>query len=152
MFRQLLDIANDCLRGFRTQDARRSQVLRNLFQALTRPNVGEARGLELLREWLSPEQLAQYDAKSYFDVTGCDSGKRYRICHGTAMNVYEIDLAGNPRNGWCFVPNAPLVAGDVMLAQKIALETDERGVLVVAKNFMPSASAFRQHCSPAPTR
>jgi hypothetical protein len=68
------------------------------------------------------------------------------------MNVYEIDFAGNPRNGWCFVPNAPLVAGDVMLAQKIALETDERGALVVAKNFMPTASAFRQHCSPTPTR
>ena len=151
MFRLLLDIANDCLRGFRTQDARRSQVLRNWFQAFTLPNLREARGLELLREWLSPEQLAQYDANSYFEVTGCDSGKRYRICHRTTMNVYEVDLVGNPRNGWCFVPNAPLVAGDVMLAQKIALETDERGALVVAKNFMPSASAFRQHCSPIQT-
>ena len=152
MFRLLLDIANDCLRGFRTQDARRAHVWRNWFQLFRRPHVREARGLELLRKWLSPEQLAQYDSKGYFDVTGCDSGKRYRICHGTAMNVYEIDLAGNPRNGWCFVPNAPLVAGDVMLAQKIALETDERGALVVAKNFMPSASAFRQHCSPIQTR
>ena len=142
MVRQLMDTANDCLRGFRTQDARRSQALRNWLQALRRPNVSEARGLELLREWLSPEQLAQYDANSYFEVTGCDSGKRYRICHGTALNVYEIDLAGNPRNGLCFVPNAPLVAGDVMLAQKIALETDERGALVVAKKFLPSASAF----------
>jgi hypothetical protein len=152
MVRQLLDIANDCLRGFRTQDARRAHVWRNWFQLFRRPQVREARGLELLRKWLSPEQLAQYDSKGYFDVTGCDSGKRYRICHGTAMNVYEIDLAGNPRNGWCFVPNAPLVAGDVMLAQKIALETDERGALVVAKNFMPSASAFRQHCSPIQAR
>jgi hypothetical protein len=44
-------------------------------------------------------------------------------------------LVGAPRNGWCFVPNAYLVAGDVMLAQKIALETDERGALAVAKNF-----------------
>jgi hypothetical protein len=152
MFGQLLDIANDCLRWFRAQDARRVQALRNWFQALRRPNVSEARGVKLLREWLSPEQLAQYDANGYFDVTGCHSGKRYRICHGTAMNVYEIDLAGYPRNGLCFVPNAPLVAGDVMLAQKIALETDECGALVVAKNFMPSASAFRQHCSPTPTR
>src|SRR5258708_8997421 len=152
MFRQLLDFANDCLRGFRTQDARRSQALRNWFQALTRPNVREARGIKLLREWLSPEQLAQYEANSYFDVTGCDSGKRYRICHGTAMNVYEIDLAGKPRTGWCFVPCAPLVAGDVMLAQKIALENNERGALVVAKNFTPSTPAFRQHCSSTPTR
>jgi hypothetical protein len=51
------------------------------------------------------------------------------------MNVYELDNAGRPRVGWCFVPNDHLVAGDVMLAQKIALETDERGALAVARNF-----------------
>src|SRR3979490_678350 len=64
----------------------------------------EARGLELLKQWLSPEQLAQYNAKKYFDVRGCDSGKRYRISHGAAMNIHETDGAGCPRGGWCFVP------------------------------------------------
>jgi hypothetical protein len=44
-----------------------------------------------------------------------------------AGNVLEIDNAGRRRAGWCFVPDAHLVTGDVMLAQKIALETDERG-------------------------
>jgi hypothetical protein len=39
--------------------------------------------------------------------------------------------------GWCFVPRDPLVAGDVMLAQKIALETDEQGALALANNFTP---------------
>jgi hypothetical protein len=73
-------------------------------------------------------------AKGYFDVTGCDSGKRYRIHHGTSMNV-QIDDAGRPHVGWCFVPNTCLVAGDVMLAQKIALETDELGALAVAKQL-----------------
>jgi len=29
------------------------------------------------------------------------------------------------------------IAADVMLAQKIALETDERGALAVANNFTP---------------
>jgi hypothetical protein len=33
---------------------------------------------------------------------------------------------------WCFVPEGNLVAGDVMLAQKIALETNERAALAVA--------------------
>ena len=101
----------------------------------------EARGLKLLREWLSPEQFAQYDAKSYFEVTGCHSGKRYRISHGTSMNVHEIDGAGCPHVGWCFAPEAYLVACDVMLAQKIALETDERGALAVAKQFFVSQQA-----------
>jgi hypothetical protein len=88
-----------------------------------------------LREWLSPEQFAQYDARSYFEVTGCHSGTRYRICHGTSMNIHELDGAGRPHVGWCFAPKGHLVAGDVMLAQKIALETDERGALTVANRF-----------------
>jgi hypothetical protein len=33
------------------------------------------------------------------------------------------------------VPKGHLVAGDIMLAQKIALETDERGALAVANRF-----------------
>jgi hypothetical protein len=97
-----------------------------------------------LTEWLSPEQLAQYHANGYFDVAGCVSGKRYRICYGTSMNVHEIDNDGSARVGWCFVPNICLVAGDVMLAQKIALETNELGALAVAKEFSPARS-----CAPA---
>ena len=67
--------------------------------------------------------------------SGCHTGKRYRICHGNGANIIELDDAALPRTGWCFVPRDPLVAGDVMLAQKIALETDERGALAVANNF-----------------
>ena len=105
----------------------------------------EARGLKLLREWLSPEQRAQFDAERYFDVIGCHSGKKYRIRYGSAANVDELDDAGVPRMGWCFVPDAYLVAGDVMLAQKIALETNERAALAVANRFprtLPSAPVF----------
>ena len=102
-----------------------------------RPSTIEQRGLNLLREWLSREQLAQYDAHKYFEVIGCHTGKRYRIHHGNGANVIELDDAARPRTGWCFVPNEHLVAGDVMLAQKIALETDERGALATANNFRP---------------
>ena len=109
-------------------------------------NNAETRGLKLLREWLSPEQRVQYQAKGYFEVTGCHSGKRYRIHYGTSMNVHEIDPAGWARAGWCFVPNIYLVAGDVMLAQKIALETDELGALAVAKRFSPRQHNPFVHC------
>jgi hypothetical protein len=101
----------------------------------------ELRGRKLLREWLSPEQRAQYDTLDHFDVKGCHTGKRYRIHHGTTANVLELDEAGRPRTGWCFVPNDQLVAGDVMLAQKIAIETDEHGALAVANEFRPRWSA-----------
>jgi hypothetical protein len=102
-----------------------------------RPSTREQRGLELLREWLSQEQLAQYDAHRYFEVIGCHTGKRYRIYYGNGANIIELDDSARPKTGWCFVPRDHLVAGDVMLAQKIALETDERSALAVANNFAP---------------
>jgi hypothetical protein len=150
MFRQLLRNAKERLRPFLSGCGRWARVLRGrLRRQLNRidpssqfvPGIRygyrerEARGLKLLKQWLSPEQLAQYDAKSYFEVTGCHSGKRYRISHGTSMNTRELDGAGCPCVGWCFAPKGHLVAGDIMLAQKIALETDERGALAVANIF-----------------
>jgi hypothetical protein len=53
----------------------------------------------------------------------------------SATNVYEIDGDGRSTVGWCFVPTGYLVAGDVMLAQKIALETHEFRALAVANRF-----------------
>ena len=48
------------------------------------------------------------------------------------MNVHELDEAGRVKLALCFVPKGYLVTGDVMLAQKIALETCERRALAVA--------------------
>lgn len=120
-----------------TVSSRCARSVREWLYDPGRLNETESRGVKLLKEWLSKEQLAQYEQHKYFDVTGCHSGKRYRIRHGTGTNVYELDGAGRPRAGWCFVPKDYLVAGDVMLAQKIALETDELGALAIANNFLP---------------
>ena len=91
-----------------------------------------------MKEWLSPEQLAQYEFYRYFDVIGGQSGKRYRIRYGTSMNICELDSRGRMIAGLCFSPNEVLVAGDVMLTQKIALETDECSALAVARRFTPT--------------
>jgi len=112
-------------------------VARTIREWYLRPSRREQRGLKLLREWLSQEQLAQFDANNYFEVIGCHTGKRYRICHGNGANIVELDDRARPTTGWCFVPNEHLVAGDVMLAQKIALETDEQGALAKANRFTP---------------
>jgi hypothetical protein len=134
VFRTLLHFANGQLGPL---FAACFHLARSFREWCLAPYIREQRGLKLLREWLSQEQLAQYDAHSYFDVTGCHTGKRYRICHGNGANSIELDDAATPRTGWCFVPSDYLVAGDVMLAQKIALETDEGGALAVAQNFTP---------------
>jgi hypothetical protein len=92
----------------------------------------EQRARSLLKEWLSPVQLAQYKSDGYFQVTGSHSGKRYRIRHDRLMNVDELDERGTRVAVWCFGPEGYLPVGDVMLAQKIALETDEQAALVIA--------------------
>jgi hypothetical protein len=97
-----------------------------------------------LRHWLSTSQRKQFDANEYFDVIGCDTGRTYRIYYGRAMNVHELDEAGRLKMGWCFLPKGYLVAGDVMLAQKIALETFERDALAVAQMFVPNERASRR--------
>ena len=114
----------------------RCEALRELYRSYRSENTREARGLRLLRDWLSPCQREQFDAQGHFDVIGCDSGKKYRIHCGTAMNVHEIDKAGRVKLGLCFAPKGSLATGDVMLAQKIALETFERRALAVANRCL----------------
>src|SRR5436190_20329684 len=58
--------------------------------------TAEEKGLALLKQWLSPAQLTQYE--------------KYH----------------------CFGPEGELPLGDMMLAQKIALENDEEAALALA--------------------
>jgi hypothetical protein len=59
--------------------------------------------------------------------------------HGTQTNIEELSNAGQLACRWCFIPEGDLVAADVMPAQKIALETNERGALSVAhRSFLSS--------------
>src|SRR5215831_10333599 len=92
----------------------------------------EAKAKALLKEWLSSEQLVQYERNRWFEVIGSKTGKRYRIQERKQQNVYELDEEGRPTRGWCFMPKGSLATGDVMLGQKIALETDEKGAMKVA--------------------
>jgi len=101
-------------------------------------DVGDAkankRGIQLLTSWLTPEQRKTFSKHGHFDVVGSASKKLYRIKQGRQQNVFELD-GDREICGWCFLPQGGLVAGDVMLAQKIALETDERAVLKIANRF-----------------
>jgi hypothetical protein len=103
----------------------------------------ETKSRILLREWLSPEQLVQYEARGAFEVIGSKTGKRYRIEERRQLNVYELDRSGRDSHGWCFIPDGGLATGDVMLAQKIALETDEERVMTVALRFRTETGLAR---------
>lgn len=107
----------------------------------TAPNIevgtkeAQERGLQLLKDNLTPEQHQSYEANRYFDVKGGESGTTYRIRHGRQMNIDVLDAKGNRQSGVCFLPVGGLVAGDCMLAQKTALELYENEALKIANKF-----------------
>jgi hypothetical protein len=121
----------------------RRRALRELYKIFLRRDCPDARGLRLLRGWLSPEQRRQFGDHNYFEVVGCHTGTRYRIYYGVTMNVIELDVFGHPLSGRCFLPEGDLVAGDIMLAQKIAIETDETGARAAAIPFVVPFNFWR---------
>ena len=122
----------------------RKRAVSEPYSSATAPRERRKAGRwRLLRKWLSPGQREQFAKKGYFEVVGSDSGRRYRIHAGALVNVCEIDEKGC-RRGLCFMPIGALPIGDVMLAQKIALETCEREVRTVARRFTPNGFHFRQ--------
>jgi hypothetical protein len=87
----------------------------------------EERGFVLLQAWLGPEQAEQWASQRAFEVLGSDTGTRYRITSGTAMNVHQLDQTGRSVAKWCFVPEGDLVTGDILLAQDRARNDGEAG-------------------------
>jgi hypothetical protein len=108
---------------------RLKELLRRAFEE---PSAeAHLRGLELLKDNLSPVQRHQLEALNYFEVIGGDTGARYRINFGRAMNVLVSDDCGNCMH-LCFAPRGQIPTGDTMLAQKIALELFETDALQIA--------------------
>ena len=97
--------------------------------------AADERSGRLLLENLSPAQRRQFAALGSFEVVGGKTGRRYRIRHGVSMNIEQLDEKGRRVCSWCFFPAGRLAAGDVMLAQKMALELFELEALAVANRF-----------------
>jgi len=122
----------------------RRRAVRTLFIRHSAEKNPEGRSLRLLREWLSPVERAQFAKSGYFEVIGGETGKQYRIYPGIMANVCELDDKGRPGCGLRFRTLGELPIGDVMLAQKIALESRESSALAVARRFVPNGFMFRR--------
>ena len=85
----------------------------------------------------------QLDSFGYFEIKGGDSGRRFRINRGEAMNVEEYDETGMCICKWCFLPRGNLVQADILLAQKIALELFELEALQIAKKYPVQSGGSR---------
>jgi hypothetical protein len=103
--------------------------------------AANSKSIALFKQWLSPDQLAQFEKDRFIEVIGSASGRRYRIKEAPMQNVYEIDRDGREIMGYCFGPEGAFAVGDVMLAQKIALETNELAAMKVAHKFGPFGMA-----------
>jgi hypothetical protein len=86
---------------------------------------------------LTSSQLSEFLTYRRFDVVGGVSGRIYRIHLTGARNVEELDQQGRCIERLCFFPEGELVAGDVVLAQKIALEAFETEALAIANRSPP---------------
>jgi hypothetical protein len=128
-------ITAESLRQLRRLTDLHARVHRGAYRAQPSRQIAQAKGMDLLKSWLTPDQLASYEKTKAFEVVGSDTGKRYRIRQGRQMNIDELDSKGEKACGWCFLPEGGLVEGDCMVAQKIALETNETAALKVANRF-----------------
>ena len=125
-------------------------LLRSLCESprLAPDREGHARGLRLLVSNLSPVQRQQLARHNYFDVIGGDTGTRYRIHDGRTLNIARLNESGGCDLLLCFEPAGALPVGDVMLAQKIALELFEADAIRVA-NASPAWVLGPEHRWPS---
>ena len=104
----------------------------------------DAKAGALLRSWLTPDDARRWGQQREIEVIGCDTGTRYRIRRTAAMNIDELDSEGSVVNQWCFAPKGVLALDDVILGQKVALETIEHHALALA-NKKPVSSDENVH-------
>lgn len=122
-------------------------------QEIARQRVAKTKAAELLKSYLDPEQVAQYDRDETFNFVGSMGGK-YQIADGYSGNVYLM----HPENGQrvaslCAHPMldvydddrrerlGSLPTPDSMLAQFLALSTNEVGFHEIANQYNRIGSA-----------
>lgn len=109
----------------RAEDFRKAEVLRQAKEA-----AAKQRAEKLLFETLTPQQKEDLTKKGSFYLH-TQSGRKYRIDRHTHGNVYLYDEKDRIVRKFCAQPSG-VPADDAILAQKLALETDEDSFLRVA--------------------
>jgi hypothetical protein len=114
------------------------RAFQRIIELIWAPVRARRRGSELLKSNLNARQLDQFNREKIFEVYGCATGRRYRLRRGWSMNIDEIGSGGLVVKTWCFYPKGRLCVGDVLLAQKVALETFELEALKVGNFQRPN--------------
>lgn len=108
-----------------SQAARDARASRDLQRLIRHAELEEARNKSraLLEEFLDDDQKAELVAAERFHVQGLD-GHRYQIRVGQAHNVFRVDDSGQKLVEYCLITKGLLPVCDLLLTQKILLETD----------------------------
>jgi hypothetical protein len=120
-----------------TEEQRQARLIRErqreeeLERARLEREEAQCKAEELLQENLDREQLGQFERTKWFFVIG-QSGKRYRIRHGWAGNVDELNDEGAVVAKYCIHPQQHVPIADSMLIQKLMLEADEQRFVQIA--------------------
>jgi hypothetical protein len=115
------------------------EAVNELVTSMVGPTV---RASSLLRRHLSQEQRVSFAARGYFELVS-EWGRRYRITEGNCRNVFSLvrgeDGEWHPLQCFCLMaPGVPV--GDLLLTQKLLLETNEQHFLdraVVSPEYGP---------------
>ncbi|HSV44786.1 MAG TPA: hypothetical protein VLJ58_03255 [Ramlibacter sp.] len=111
-----------------------AEFLRPSLNAYQLPDqAAQTKSRDLLERALTPQQWRDLFAKRHFYV----KGKRftYRIREGHSGNVDQLDSAGLVISRLCAHPLGRVPVYDVMLAQKLWIETDENMFLSKAAPY-----------------
>lgn len=76
------------------------------------------RSRALLLSYLTTEQKQSFERKEGFAVTGSFTKRKYQLRHGSVRDEYD--------RGYCTLARGGIVTYDLMLMQKLIIESNER--------------------------
>jgi hypothetical protein len=92
---------------------------------------------DLLKSNPTAEQANELHRTRAFQVIGGATGRRYRIRHAFAFNIDLLSEQSQHVVPFCFRPRDNFAVGEIMLAQKNALEVFELEALKIAICLRP---------------
>lgn len=120
------------------REEERQNYERRLAAERAARELAERKAYELMMTYLTPEQREEFERFQRFHVIGKE-GNLYRIKKGSHGNVELIEVEGEGEaavqravESLCFQPSGQIPCFDAMLAQKLALETDEEDARRIA--------------------
>lgn len=110
---------------------------RTLDTVVVERDEADKRALALLMSHLTPEQARQYRMERQFEVRTAE--RRYRIRHGWAGNIEQLDGKGIVVARFCIHPSFPVPTDDNVLSQKLMIEANEELFLRTANRTLVAA-------------